>query len=632
MKPVLRILAIEDSEDDAFLVIRQIKKGGYVVEYDLVDTIEKMKEALTKKTWDIILSDYKMNNFNGLDALKILKESGIDIPFIIISGTIGEETAVEAMKAGARDYIMKNSMQRLLPAVERELRESRNRTKQKMLEQKQLRAEALKESEAKYHEIFDNISDGIFLLEVTEDGRFKNLEMNTSFVKLTGIDPNLMLGKYIEEVLPEATFHMLDAKYRQCVESGQPVEEETELNLPVGKRIFLSSLIPVRNESGRIYRIVGINHDITKRKQTKEALLESEDRYRQLVEMSPDSIAIHQQGRIVYINTAGVKLFGAQNTQEMIGKSVLDLVHPDYRNNVIQRIEKTLIGENTPYYEEKFLKLDGTPMDVGVTAIPSVFQGKEATQVVVHNISERKRAEAEIKQKNEELIRLNAEKDKFFSIIAHDLRGPFSGFLGLSELLVENVSDLTIDKIQKFAVNIRDSASNLFRLLENLLQWASMQQGLISVKPEFMHLYPVVNECSATLLDLAKTKNIEIAYNIPHELTVFTDGNILQTILRNLVSNSIKFTPIGGKITISAKTADNKNTEISVKDTGIGMSPAMVNNLFRMDVRTNRIGTEGEPSSGLGLLLCKESIEKLGGKIWVESEEGKGTTFYFIIP
>jgi len=145
-------------------------------------------------------------------------------------------------------------------------------------------------------------------------------------------------------------------------------------------------------------------------------------------------------------------------------------------------------------------------------------------------------------------------------------------------------------------------------------------------------LLPVVDESIAMMLESAKSKGIEIAYVIPDDLVVFADSNILQTVIRNLVSNAVKFTPKGGKISVSAKATGDKGVQISIKDTGIGMSPKMVDNLFRLDVQTNRKGTDGEPSTGLGLMLCKEFVEKHGGKIWVESEEGKGSVFYFIIP
>ena len=134
------------------------------------------------------------------------------------------------------------------------------------------------------------------------------------------------------------------------------------------------------------------------------------------------------------------------------------------------------------------------------------------------------------------------------------------------------------------------------------------------------------------MLESAKSKGIEIACNVPVEIEVFADNHILQTVIRNLVSNAVKFTPKGGKISVSAEATSDKGVQISIKDTGIGMSPKMVDNLFRLDVQTNRKGTEGEPSTGLGLMLCKEFVEKHGGKIWVESEEGNGSTFYFTLP
>ena len=237
-----------------------------------------------------------------------------------------------------------------------------------------------------------------------------------------------------------------------------------------------------------------------------------------------------------------------------------------------------------------------------------------------------------LNQSNEELQKLNAEKDKFFSIIAHDLRSPFNGFLGLSQIMAEELPSLTRDEIRDLAVSMQNSATNLFRLLENLLEWARIQQGLIPFNPKVVELLPIINESIALVLESAKSKGIEIAYDIPDDLAVFADSNILQTVIRNLVSNAVKFTPKGGKISVSAKATSDKGVQISIKDTGIGMSPKMVDNLFRLDVQTNRKGTEGEHSTGLGLLLCKEFVEKHGGKLWVESEEGKGSTFAFSLP
>jgi signal transduction histidine kinase len=243
----------------------------------------------------------------------------------------------------------------------------------------------------------------------------------------------------------------------------------------------------------------------------------------------------------------------------------------------------------------------------------------------------KRKTNSQLNDKNKIISNINKQKDKFFSIIAHDLRGPFNGFLGLTELLAENIDDMEKDEIQFAAVNMRSSAVNLNRLLENLLEWSRMEQGLIPFSPQENNLPPIVNESVAILEASANKKEIKILTKIPEETNVFADHNILQAVIRNILSNAVKFTPKGGTITIQGK-EDNKNTTIAIKDSGIGMNAKMIENLFQLDVKTNRKGTDDEPSTGLGLILCKEFVEKHGGKIWVESEENIGSTFYFSFP
>jgi signal transduction histidine kinase len=195
--------------------------------------------------------------------------------------------------------------------------------------------------------------------------------------------------------------------------------------------------------------------------------------------------------------------------------------------------------------------------------------------------------------------------------------------------MAEELPSLTMVQVQELALSMKNSATSLYSLLEILLQWARMKQGAIPFTPEVIQLKPLVDECIAIALETAKNKGIDLTFDIPENTAVFADSNMLQTVIRNLVSNAMKFTPKGGKVSVLAKTTGHENIEISVQDTGIGMSQAMIDNLFRPDVQTSRKGTEGEPSTGLGLLLCKEFIEKHKGKIWVESEKGVGSTFYF---
>ena len=243
----------------------------------------------------------------------------------------------------------------------------------------------------------------------------------------------------------------------------------------------------------------------------------------------------------------------------------------------------------------------------------------------------KRKTNQQLKEKNITISNINKQKDKFFSIIAHDLRGPFNGFLGLTELLANDLDTMTFEEIQYAAVSMKSSANNLNSLLENLLEWSKIEQGLIPFAPEEYKLQPIISQCISILQDTANKKGIKITTDLSDNSTVYADNNILLALIRNILSNAIKFTPKGGSIIINAK-EDNQKTTISITDTGIGMNPKMAENLFKLDIQTNRTGTENEPSTGLGLILCKEFIEKHNGEIWVESIENKGSTFYLNFP
>ncbi|MBN1651598.1 MAG: HAMP domain-containing histidine kinase [Bacteroidales bacterium] len=235
------------------------------------------------------------------------------------------------------------------------------------------------------------------------------------------------------------------------------------------------------------------------------------------------------------------------------------------------------------------------------------------------------------KKAEEELIKINAEKDRFFSIIAHDLRSPFNNFLGLTQIMEEELEKLSAEDLKKMTSGMKTSAAKLFALLENLLKWAKSKQGLMAIEPEFLRLNILVNETLNQFEDTIKQKNIRIENKVDDSISVFVDQNVLQTVLRNLISNALKFTPHSGKIVIDAQRKENE-VEVFIQDSGIGMHAKLLSNLFRIDMQTSRKGIDGEPSSGLGLILCKEFIEKSGGKIWAESEENRGTTFFFTLP
>jgi signal transduction histidine kinase len=246
-------------------------------------------------------------------------------------------------------------------------------------------------------------------------------------------------------------------------------------------------------------------------------------------------------------------------------------------------------------------------------------------------ITERKRVENALKINETRLLELNATKDKFFFIIAHDLRNPYQGLIGLAKILDEDIDSLNNEEISKFSKELYHIVNNQYNLLENLLAWSQLQQNTMAFNPNSLLLSQQVNNVFNILNGIAATKNISLKNSMHIMLTVHADVNMLQSILQNLITNSIKFTQPGGNIEVRAF-AEGNQVQISVSDNGIGISGQNIGRLFSVDSKFRTIGTANERGSGLGLVLCKEFTEKHGGKIWVESEIGKGSRFYFTIP
>ena len=244
---------------------------------------------------------------------------------------------------------------------------------------------------------------------------------------------------------------------------------------------------------------------------------------------------------------------------------------------------------------------------------------------------ENARLYGEVKQKNVQLQELNASKDTFFSIISHDLRSPFNAILGYSEMLADDAEQHTPDEIKTYARYVFTSADRLFKLLENLLTWSSLQRGAMQYTPTIQNLGEIVEDNVLLFHSKVVQKQIGLTYNIPEELAAYGDVSMVNTILRNLISNALKFTQAGDRITVESSIA-GKWIEIAVSDTGQGIMPEALPKLFRIDEKYSTVGTAGEQGTGLGLLLCQDLVQKHGGRIWVESEMGKGTVFTFTIP
>lgn len=236
-----------------------------------------------------------------------------------------------------------------------------------------------------------------------------------------------------------------------------------------------------------------------------------------------------------------------------------------------------------------------------------------------------------INKKNEELVNLNATKDKFFSIIGHDLKGPFNAVIGFSELLEVEVKEKDYAGVEEYAGIIKNASLRAMSLLNNLLEWSNSQTGRMEYRPEKFDIVGLIEELTLFYGDAARQKSIVLTKETPTEALVFADKAMIGTVLRNLISNSIKFSHQGGTIVISMDQFPNEIV-VSVKDDGVGISIVDQEKLFRLDTNHSTKGTLQEIGTGLGLILCKEFIEKHGGKIRVESVPGIGSRFYFSIP
>lgn len=244
----------------------------------------------------------------------------------------------------------------------------------------------------------------------------------------------------------------------------------------------------------------------------------------------------------------------------------------------------------------------------------------------------------EVTNQKEELIRLNtqlheliATKDKFFSIIAHDLRSPFQGFLGLAQIITEQAGKITAEELSSLGSNLYKTADNLFTLLKNLLEWAQMQRGVLNYEPALIVIKDLIDVSVEAVKRRIEQKDITVDTSGVKPLSVYADSKMVNSVLLNLISNSVKFTGMNGAITIKTDEVDNM-IQISVADTGVGIAPDRLEKLFLVGEKIGTKGTEGELSTGLGLILCKEFIDLHGGKIWVHSTVGKGSIFYFTLP
>lgn len=488
----LRVLIVEDSEDDAILLLRELKRGGCDPIFERVDTPAAMTDALDKRTWDIIIADYSMPNFSAPDALKMMQKSGLDLPFIIVSGKIGEDTAVAAMKAGVHDYIMKNNLARLVPVINRELQEAKVRREHKQAEK------ALQESEAKNRALLDAIPDMMF------------------------------------RISKDCT--ILDFKAAKNLDSLAPDEF---LN------IKLNELLPVEVVQQAVYF-------------TGQTLQTGET---QIFEFQ-----LEEKGKL----------------------------------NV---------------YEARF-----------------VVSGQDEVLAIVRDITERKQAEI-LRLENEQLAYASKAKSEFLATVSHELRTPLTSIIGFSLLLKEKKHGELNEKQESYVENILIGSSHLLHLISDILDTTKIEAGKLELTIVKIPVPEVLNETINLIKENAETHNVILKSEIDPQLDVIEgDQQRLKQILLNLLNNAVKFSKKeGGIVTLTAK-KEGDMAQFSVSDSGIGIREDDMGKLFNMFQQVDTGNTRQYGGTGLGLAISKQLVELHGGRIIVESEYGKGSTFTFLLP
>lgn len=395
---------------------------------------------------------------------------------------------------------------------------------------------------------------------------------------------------------------------------------------------FRIESVPITNENDYI-RWYGVVQDITVRKQSELALRQSEQNFRTLADMAKSIISIvpvKNRDKFIYVNEEWNSAFeySKKEAQEL---NPIDVLTPESYRQVMEYADRRAQGLEAPTsYEITVVTKSGKLKYLDLSSTIISFDNQKAFLTTSLDITEHKKLLKALSESEANLRELNAQKDKFFSIIAHDLKSPFNAILGFSDILVEQINEKNYTGIDEYAKIIRQSSQRAFDLLINLLEWARAQTGKLIFTPEVFNLKNLINDNIALLKSNANQKAITINVDMPNESITFADKQMISTVLRNLISNAIKFTHKGGEIKISVK-QNEKEMLISVADNGIGIEPERIKNLFHINKSISTPGTNNEYGTGLGLILCKEFVEKHNGKIWAESKQGKGTVFHFTL-
>ena len=541
-------------------------------------------------------------------------------------------------------------LERRILQLENELAKNRRNTLNKKKENKtgdtlfpgDIKADrtSLEDDHDKFRTFFDNLTEAISLHKMITDNEGKIIDftyedLNPARERMINFTYQEVKDMTVRQVNPDIEDGFME-KYGQVAITGNP------LSFEYYSKTFNRHL-KVKAFSPRYSYVATIIDDVTEQKRGEAVLARTMEKYRTIFENSVEGIIlVDDTGTITEWNKFIEQKTGFTKSKT-IGAKIWDVQYSlltkdwkkKYPGDSLREIWLTLIDtipENEIITKEgQFLDQDGRLVLTEDLLCPIKLNGEKFLCIMQRDLTERRNAEQELKLKEHKLELLNATKDKLFSIIAHDLRSPFNSILGYSQHLRENLRKYSVEESEKYLDIINSAVQNTLNLLINLLSWAKNQTGHTTFTPETLILRKIIEEVADLLNSSAKIKNISLSFNLDDKIRIHADKNMVKTILQNLISNAVKFTNPGGNIFISAIPFSD-HVEITVSDNGIGISKKAIKDLFKIVSNISTNGTINESGSGLGLVICREFVERHGGKIWVESKAGKGSDFKFTIP
>jgi PAS domain S-box-containing protein len=455
------------------------------------------------------------------------------------------------------------------------------------------------------------------------DGLYEILEMDSNIAVAD--------NDYILEIIHPDDKQIKIRAAKLLRTEAKPVELNYRLVLPDGRIKWINEICSTEfDKAGLPVRSLGTIQDITKYKMAEERFKQNEKRFKKVIESFAEGVIISDNTKCIFLNSAAKNILFGSETAPVAGKNFLAFVHPESKAEFSQKLQLLTQSKKNISFKLRMLRDNSSEFTAQVTLSQAIYQDRLSVQIIFTDLTEKPTADEVKSESDIELRKQLDAKDKFLSIIAHDLRNPLNSLLAIIDLLQDTFEETTNEEKKGFIELIRSNTSKTLILLEDLLNWSKVQSGEIGFQPTYQNFSGIINNVTEILQPALKLKNITLQSLYDKNIVIFCDTNMIRTVMQNLIHNAIKYSNADSSIEISAALKKD-NIEIKVADHGIGMSKETLDSLFKIGWNASLPGTYHEEGNGLGLLLCKELIEKHGGKIWAESEPLKGSQFTFSI-